>query len=233
MLNIYIISVQVKSIFLFKKCFFLLVSLLVIFIPFKSTAAIIPFINEIHYDNTGTDSNEFVEIAGLVGTNLDNWQLYLYNGSNKQLYKTYSLTNKTFLNSQNGFGFISILTSGIQNGAPDGIALTDASGKIIQFISYEGVFSIQYNGKTMISKDIGVSESSKTALNYSLQLSGEGNIYSDFNWQNASPMTAGKINTGQRFIPLSKVSEPNTTFLFFGSLLFLLFTKSAPIVEKR
>ncbi|WP_146108788.1 lamin tail domain-containing protein [Chromatium okenii] len=30
----------------------------------------IVFINEIHYDNTGIDTNEFVEITGIEGTDL-------------------------------------------------------------------------------------------------------------------------------------------------------------------
>jgi hypothetical protein len=40
-----------------------------------------PWINEFHYDNAGTDAGEFIEIAGLAGTNLAGWQLVLYNGN--------------------------------------------------------------------------------------------------------------------------------------------------------
>ena len=39
------------------------------------------FINEIHYDNTGTDAGEFIEIAGPAGTNLSDYSLVLYNGA--------------------------------------------------------------------------------------------------------------------------------------------------------
>ena len=39
------------------------------------------FINEIHYDNVGTDSGEKVEIAGPAGTDLSGWKLVRYNGS--------------------------------------------------------------------------------------------------------------------------------------------------------
>ena len=31
------------------------------------------FINEIHYDNTGKDTGEAIEIAGPAGTNLSGW----------------------------------------------------------------------------------------------------------------------------------------------------------------
>ena len=33
------------------------------------------FINELHYDNAGSDINEGVEIAGPAGTSLENWIL--------------------------------------------------------------------------------------------------------------------------------------------------------------
>ena len=40
-------------------------------------AAISVFINEIHYDNTGTDANEAIEIAGPAGTDLTGWSIVL------------------------------------------------------------------------------------------------------------------------------------------------------------
>jgi hypothetical protein len=39
------------------------------------------FINEIHYDNTGTDVGEGVEIAGTAGTDLTGWSIIPYNGN--------------------------------------------------------------------------------------------------------------------------------------------------------
>src|SRR5688572_21287551 len=46
------------------------------------------FINEIHYDNTGTDTGEAIEIFGPAGTNLAGWSIVRYNGSNGQVYTT-------------------------------------------------------------------------------------------------------------------------------------------------
>lgn len=46
------------------------------------------FINEFHYDNTGTDAGEFVEIAGPAGTDLSGWYIVLYNGANGSSYDT-------------------------------------------------------------------------------------------------------------------------------------------------
>jgi len=87
------------------------------------------FINEIHYDNTGSDVAEAIEIAGPAGTDLDGWRLVLYNGSNASIYNTITLT--TVLSDQsNGFGteLIALPTNGLQNGAPDGLALVAADG---------------------------------------------------------------------------------------------------------
>jgi hypothetical protein len=43
------------------------------------------FINEIHYDNTGTDVGEAVEIAGYAGIDLTGWSI-IPNGTRSNLY---------------------------------------------------------------------------------------------------------------------------------------------------
>ncbi|NNF09802.1 MAG: hypothetical protein HKN74_05915, partial [Acidimicrobiia bacterium] len=83
------------------------------------------FINEIHYDNTGADSGEAVEIAGPAGTDLSGWSVVLYNGSTGATYATISLSG-IIPNQQSGFGTLDFAQSGIQNGSPDGLALVDA-----------------------------------------------------------------------------------------------------------
>ena len=44
------------------------------------------FINEIHYDNSGTDTGEAIEVAGPAGTDLTGWTIVLYNGSTGAVY---------------------------------------------------------------------------------------------------------------------------------------------------
>ena len=39
------------------------------------------FVNEIHYDNAGTDAGEAIEVAGPAGTDLTGWSIVLYNGN--------------------------------------------------------------------------------------------------------------------------------------------------------
>ena len=100
------------------------------------------FINEIHYDNTGTDTGEAIEVAGPAGTDLTGWNIVLYNGSNGASYNTTALSG-AIPDQQDGFGtvYVSYPTNGIQNGSPDGMALVDAGGTVVQFLSYEGSFT--------------------------------------------------------------------------------------------
>ena len=154
------------------------------------------WINEIHYDNSGADVNEGVEIAGLSGTNLSGWSLVAYNGSGGSSYNT-TVLNGVISNQSNGIGTIWFPISGLQNGSPDGIALYDGTN-VIQFLSYEGSFTATNgvaNGIT--STDIGVVESGSQTVGNSMQLQGTGSSYSDFSWVTNIANTNGNINTSQ------------------------------------
>lgn len=164
------------------------------------------WINEFHYDNPGTDTGEFIEIAASAGTDLTGWTLVRYNGSNGQTYATPG-TIPTFSGvvadqTGTGFGFvtISLPTDGLQNGSPDGLALIDAQGHVVQFISYEGVMTAT-NGPAagMTSTDIGVSETglASAPAGTSVGLAGTGTQASDFHWVLESSATAGATNGGQ------------------------------------
>ncbi len=162
------------------------------------------FINEIHYDNTGTDSGEAIELAGPNGTDISGWSLVLYNGADGLAYDTKTLSG-TFTDQGEGFGTLvfNYATNGIQNGdsAADGIALVDNNGKVVEFLSYEGQFTAT-NGPAagLLSSDIGVSESSATPVGDSLQRTGAGPV---FTWDNAKPATFGTVNSSQSFSTLA------------------------------
>lgn len=158
------------------------------------------WINELHYDNDGSDTGEFVEVAGTAGTDLTGWQLVAYNGNGGGAYQTASLSGM-LADQSNGFGTLSVAMTGLQNGAPDGVALVNAQGDVVQFLSYEGSFTATDGAAVgQTSVDIGVSETSSTPIGYSLQLVGTGSQYSDFTWQAAQAATAGQVNEGQTFI---------------------------------
>ena len=158
------------------------------------------FINEIHYDNSGADKNEGIEIAGPAGTELNNWKLLFYNGSNGEIYNSRTL-NFTFSNDNNGLGFEFINVSGIQNG-PDALALVDNNNNLIQFLSYEGDFiATEGVANGIRSTNIGVTQSSSSTIGHSLQLSGTGNKYEDFSWQSNSTSTYNAVNNAQNIVP--------------------------------
>ena len=110
---------------------------LVLFAPFAFADV---FINELHYDNDGTDANEKVEIAGTAGTSLAGWKVLLYNGGDGRLYSTINLSG-TLPSQSGGHGTLVFAATGAQNGAPDGLAPVNASGTVVQFLSYEGTFT--------------------------------------------------------------------------------------------
>lgn len=164
--------------------------------PPAPTAA---WINEFHYDNNSTDTGEFAEIAGTAGLDLSGWSLVGYNGNGGTSYKTVNLSG-VVPNQQNGFGTLSFSFSSMQNGSPDGLALVDNLGGVVQFLSYEGTLvAVDGPANGLTSVDVGVSETSSTPVGHSLQLSGTGQGPSDFTWQTASTNTSGQPNTNQTF----------------------------------
>ncbi|WP_298468066.1 Calx-beta domain-containing protein [uncultured Erythrobacter sp.] len=168
------------------------------------------FINEIHYDNNSptSDANEYVEIANPLGVDLTGWTVVFYNGSNGTSYNTLNLSGTGTIQ---GFP---LPANGLQNGAPDGIALVDAMGNVVQFLSYEGSLTATdgpANGQT--STDIGVGEgpasaSGTTTDTQSLQLQGTGNTAGDFMWVENIAQTQSAVNTGQTFtLPIVTVLD--------------------------
>jgi hypothetical protein len=130
------------------------------------------FINEFHYDDSGSDSNEFVEVAisNDFDGNLANLEVVLYNGSNGTTYGSHALNTFTEGVDDGTYVYYFKYISGIQNGAPDGLALVCAES-VIEFLSYEGTIDAT-NGPAVeqTSTDIGVQESSSTPDGSSIQL---------------------------------------------------------------
>ncbi|MDN3725081.1 HYR domain-containing protein, partial [Aequorivita sp. SDUM287046] len=181
---------------------------ILLFLAVLSLQAQTVFINELHYDNAGSDVNEGFEIAGPAGTDLTGWTVEFYNGSNGSDYGTINLSG-ILPDEGSGFGAIYFLASGMQNGAPDGLALIDATNIVVQFLSYEGSFvatSGTANGMTSI--DIGVSEPSSSPIGESLQLIGTGSEYADFSWTGPTTSSIGLINSGQTFVGSGSGASP-------------------------
>lgn len=153
--------------------------------------------SEIHYDNVGTDVDEAIEIEGPVGTDLTGWSIQLYDGNTVGSFpqKVYSTTAVTGILSStpacNGRGVISIPIAGIQNGSPDGFALVDQNGVLVEFLSYEGSFTAADGAAIGVtSRDIGVSEDNPVpAIGQSLHRSADGTT-----WNPPAPSDMGYVN---------------------------------------
>ncbi|SEE62445.1 lamin tail domain-containing protein [Ruania alba] len=91
------------------------------------------FISELHYDNDGSDTGEAVEVQAPVGTDLTGWSLVFYNGNGGSPYATADLAGVV-----GDSGVVVVEQAGIQNGSPDGLALVDDAGTVVELLSYEG-----------------------------------------------------------------------------------------------
>lgn len=165
----------------------------------------LPWINEIHYDNDSFDQNELVEVVVPSGVDISSLKVVAYNGSGGIEYASMALTDASVTSSTSGIYTIYAVpfSSGLQNGAPDGVALCDGNSLVgngtanAQLLSYEGTFTAT-NGcaSGSSSENIGT-ESSLTPAGQSLQLKGSGNQYSNFTWEGPITATAAAVNTNQ------------------------------------
>src|SRR5688572_7422889 len=132
-------------------------------------------ISEIHYDNTGTDAGEAIEVSAPVGQDLFGWRIYLYNGSGGAQYPTSTSSflipfSNTVTCGTRKVAVINFASNGIQNGSPDGIALVDVNGAVVEFLSYEGTFTaVGGPANGMTSTDIGVAQDGSEPLGHTLQ----------------------------------------------------------------
>ncbi len=140
-------------------------------------------INEFHYDNAGSDTNEFIEIR-IAGdeadqpTDLINYRVILYNGSDGNYYNdgnldTSSATLDTFTRTCDAANCYYVWEIPLQNGN-DGIALVGPAG-LVEFISYEGSFTANEGVASGVeATDVAVEELSSAAENSSIQLGSDG-----------------------------------------------------------
>lgn len=172
------------------------------------------WINELHYDNSpNPDIDEGVEIAGVAGTDLSTYSIFLYDGNigGGAVY-TNRLLSGVIPNEGSGYGAVWSMfgpSAGfqgrIQNGGAsgtgdaDGVALVKDGATVLQFISYEGVVVGKEgpaNGLT--STDILVSEGETgtniTPVGYSLQVCGTGTGVADFVWTKWQTNSMGLLN---------------------------------------
>jgi len=132
--------------------------------------------NEIHYDNVAVDTGEAIEVEGPAGTDVTGYRIVLYNGANGAAYNTVTLSGTLPASCDaRGVLAVSFPQDGLQNGSPDGMALFDNTGALVEFRSYEGVMTASSGPAALVaSTDIGASESNSTPAGLSLQRNSSG-----------------------------------------------------------
>ncbi|MCK7613775.1 ExeM/NucH family extracellular endonuclease [Roseibium sediminicola] len=147
-------------------------------------------INELHYDNDGNDTGEFVEIRVNADADVSGLQVQLINGNGGASYNSADLSTLTMTTDGSYDYYVwDLPANGIQNGAPDGVALVNGTG-VVEFLTYEGTITTTIAGTEVTSTDIGVSESNSTPVGQSLQRSDDGS------WNDPATETKGAANDG-------------------------------------
>lgn len=164
------------------------------------------FINELHYDDATSsgDVGERIEVVATAGESLSGYRLYLYNGSSPLAATSYDndpvpAGALVSCGASVRIATVSYATNGIQNGPNDGVALVNASGQVVQFLSYEGAITASSGpaaGRTSVN--LPVAESATTAAGTSLQLGGTGSL-ANFTWRASATQTFGACNANQSF----------------------------------
>lgn len=170
-----------------------------------------PFINEIHYNNTGVDTNEGVEVCTHSTESVTELLVLFYNGKDGCIYKTCYLSEfeAGSCYTELGVKIFFLMCSGIQNGGThgDGVALIKG-GKVIEFLSYGATFCAHMGPcRGMISTEIRVFETSKTKEFASLQKVGKGKCSEDFKWALSCQNNFGELNSEQVFSSHSECTD--------------------------
>jgi hypothetical protein len=160
------------------------------------------FISEFHYDNDGTDVGEFVEVTAPAGTDLTGWSVVRYNGATGATYTSPAASNAlggVVSDQAGGFGtqVVDYPSNGLQNGAPDGIALVDDGGNLVEFLSYEdGPFTAAGGpADGQESSDVGgAAEPSNAPLTASVSRTGD--VPGAYDWEYRTLNTKGAPNPG-------------------------------------
>ncbi|MEC8023958.1 MAG: lamin tail domain-containing protein [Myxococcota bacterium] len=125
-------------------------------------------INEVDYDQPGSDDNEFVELlnVGDAPVALINYRLEFVNGANGSVYQNLELGTAPnpvlqpgeylLVATQPLADNVILISWSIQNGASDGIRLMGIAGNVKDSVSYGGVLSGVTEGLGGAPEDTGV-----------------------------------------------------------------------------
>jgi len=172
-------------------------------------------INEVDYDQSGSDTTEFIELynSNMHAISLNNLSLYLVNGGTNLPYLNIDLSTAASVLEAGQFLVISTAgvavdpqavqlnfanaTNNIQNGAPDGVLIfNEANLSVVDALSYEGsVTAADING-TVVNLVEGVAATAIDSGNGSLIRLPDGadSDQADNDWSLSLTMTPGAPN---------------------------------------
>ena len=197
----------------------------------SSHAAVV--INEIDYDQPGTDSAEFIELfnSGSSMISLDNYAIDLINGSNSSSYRNIDLTgfsidagsyfvvcSNASLVANCNYRFTSS-DGWFQNGAPDGVALYENTN-FLDALSYEGLLSPYTEGDILTISD---NNDDITSISRIVDGVDSNNNALDFELGCITPGSANIAGSGNcSATGVSAVPVPAATWLFGSGIIGLV-----------
>jgi len=201
------------------------------FTALNSHAAVV--INEIDYDQPGSDSAEFVELfnSGGSAVSLDKYLLDLINGSSASSYRSIDLSgfnigagdffvvcSNASLVANCNYSFTT--TNGwFQNGSPDAVALYNDTS-LLDSLSYEGRQTPFTEGDTLTIKD---NNSDIVSIGRILDGVDSNNNLLDFELGCITPGTANVAGSGNcSTTSVSAVPLPAAAWLFGSGMLGLV-----------
>jgi len=192
-------------------------------------------INEIDYDQPGTDTAEFIELFnnGNLKISLDGYHIELINGTDSSVYRNIDLTgfsldagsylvlcDDTSLVMNCDYDFTSS-AGWLQNGAPDAVALLSGT-VVVDSLSYEGELLSYTEGNTVSVVD---SNSIITSLSRFPNGFDSNDNLANFQLGCITPGTANSIGSGDCSVAaVSAVPLPPALWMFASGLLGLIGT---------
>jgi hypothetical protein len=233
------------------RCLFVILAVLLVAGPARAQPLLI---NEVDYDQIGTDNDEFLEIlnASASNVNLADYTLYFVNGSGNTVYLTiplapagiigpgqYLVICSNSVTPAPGALIIRFATASnnIQNGAPDGIALVNtATNSLVDSLSYEGAMTaVTLPGVGLVTLVHGTAIPAATADSNTIVESlcrvsnghASGNDLDD--WHLLATPTPGAANATGACTPAPLAINPDPTYGCPGQTAAFTATMSAAV----
>lgn len=158
-------------------------------------------LNELSYQNRGPDLADAIEVVYTTGFDITGYSVHFYQGSNRGVYNSISLADTQGISTdrEDGFAYHSYtLRNAINEDGPNGLALVDPSGNVLEFWCYQGTFEAASGpaaGQTCLNMGVTLPANN---FGQSLQRIGTGYRIEDFpSWTGPITVTLQGPSAGQ------------------------------------